>query len=172
MPIFSVLASIIPLILRNGGAFETVCPLVCKWGEQLPPPPGSAAYVTSACDEMRCDVWGRAIMSVWQDIIGPPLLRRSRATNIGSILISFRNRPFAKTALRRAPVPVRKWVHCWKEMTSIVAVGVFFLYRASACANTKRASGYGVSVRPPIRPCSARILSPWILRAYSFARMR
>ena len=47
-PCFSVLAGIIPQSLRNGGGvFDTVCPLVCKWGGgQLPlcPPPGSAAY--------------------------------------------------------------------------------------------------------------------------------
>ena len=43
---FSALAGIIPLSLQNGGgAFDTVCPLVCKW-RQLPPLPlGSAAYV-------------------------------------------------------------------------------------------------------------------------------
>jgi len=36
----SVLEGIIPLSLRNGG-FDTVCPLVCKWGATAP---GSATY--------------------------------------------------------------------------------------------------------------------------------
>ena len=36
---FSVLAGIIPLSLLNGGvAFDTVCPLVCEWGANAPPP--------------------------------------------------------------------------------------------------------------------------------------
>ena len=30
--------------LRNGGAFDTVFPLVCKWGQLPPLPPGSDAY--------------------------------------------------------------------------------------------------------------------------------
>ena len=42
---FSVFAGTIPLNLRNVGAFDTVCTLVCKWGGQLaplPPPPPPA----------------------------------------------------------------------------------------------------------------------------------
>ena len=46
--VFSVLAGIIPLSLRNGGAFDTVCPLVCKWG-QLPPLPPPAPPVRRLC---------------------------------------------------------------------------------------------------------------------------
>jgi len=40
--VFFLLAGIVPLSLQNGGAFYTLLPLVCKWGEQLPP--GSATY--------------------------------------------------------------------------------------------------------------------------------
>ena len=61
--VFSVLVGIIPLSLRNGGAFDTVCPLVCTWGRQLPPlpSPGSAA-----CAQRASFPWKRTFPG-WKD---------------------------------------------------------------------------------------------------------